>query len=75
LLNNAIKFTKHGFVELGCDVENGKVVIYVKDTGIGIDEKHNEDVFKRFWQIDMTTTRTYGGNGLGLSICKELCEL
>ncbi len=75
LINNAIKFTDKGFVEVGIEKENGSVRIYVKDTGIGIDQDKLESIFYRFIQGHKTKTKIYGGTGLGLAISKNLAEL
>jgi signal transduction histidine kinase/FixJ family two-component response regulator len=80
LLSNALKFTDAGEVEVTLHVMNeGKEPplweIRVRDTGIGIDEEGMSKLFQEFSQVDETTTRVYGGTGLGLFICKELCEL
>lgn len=77
LLNNGLKFTQAGTVEAGCYVERaGFAVFFVKDTGIGIPETHQELIFERFRQFDsnFTVSRDYGGVGLGLSICKGLVD-
>ena len=81
LLSNAIKFTNQGKVELIIDIqekmnENQSVIRFmVKDTGIGIDKKYQEKIFNAFSQQDMSTTRKYGGTGLGLTISRELLKL
>ena len=80
LLNNAIKFTEKGEVMLSCElVENTgtemKLLIKVKDTGIGISEEYKKKLFESFTQADSSVTRKYGGTGLGLSISKRLVEL
>ena len=76
LLNNAIKFTNTGKVELQIiDKPNNYVEFKVKDTGIGINLEKQQDIFNSFSQADGTTTRKYGGTGLGLSISKQLVEL
>ncbi|MGD9930608.1 MAG: PAS domain S-box protein [Mangrovibacterium sp.] len=75
LMKNAIKFTANGFVELGCQPDNGQLVFYVKDSGIGIAPNRLEAIFDRFTQADLKLNRTYEGSGLGLSICKSYAEL
>ena len=79
LLRNALKFTHKGSIEFGFTeiVDSGKSFIqfYVKDTGIGIDNKHHDTIFNMFRQIDDTHTRKFGGMGIGLSIAKKTVEL
>lgn len=75
LLSNAIKFTHEGEIELGCSRKNNQLQFYVKDTGIGIDEELHNFIFERFRQADLSSTRQYGGNGLGLAIAKEFVAL
>ena len=75
LLNNALKFTQKGFIEFGYLRENDFLKFYVKDTGIGIAPEQHEKIFERFRQIDSSTSRKFGGNGLGLSIAKSYTEL
>jgi two-component system sensor histidine kinase/response regulator len=80
LMSNAVKFTHEGHVVLdatGTVVENGRFTlrIDVTDTGIGIPADRLDRLFKTFSQIDSSTTRHYGGSGLGLSIVKRLAEL
>jgi len=70
LVNNALKFTNVGFVEIGCSEKQEFLEFYVKDTGIGIDPKDFDLIFERFRQVDMSSTRNFGGTGLGLSISK-----
>lgn len=74
LLSNAIKFTQHGFVEFGYYFELPQIIFYVKDTGIGLSKFECEIIFERFRQIDDSSTRRYGGSGLGLSISKGVVE-
>ena len=77
LLSNAFKFTKKGKVLLTvCESkENNNIMQFtIKDTGIGIDNKLTENLFKPFVQADSATTRKYGGTGLGLAIVKQLVE-
>lgn len=79
LLSNALKFTHHGYVELCVNTINthGRVLstFKIKDTGIGLDVAHKNNLFDAFSQADISTTRHYGGTGLGLTICKELVTL
>jgi len=74
LINNAIKFTSEGEIVFGCERQDGEILFYVRDTGIGIPENLHIHIFKRFWQADINLTRQYGGTGLGLSISKALVE-
>ena len=81
LVSNALKFTAAGAVRVRVsappDLEVGSradVVIEVKDTGIGFDEREAARLFRRFEQADDCIARTYGGTGLGLSICQALAE-
>ncbi|OIO86355.1 MAG: hypothetical protein AUK01_03660 [Anaerolineae bacterium CG2_30_57_67] len=76
LVNNAIKFTQEGQVALRVDkLGEDKVLIRVKDTGIGIPADHLEKIFQEFSQVDSTTTRKAGGTGLGLPISRKLVEM
>jgi PAS domain S-box-containing protein len=76
LLSNAVKFTPEGgSVEVAAHRVNGTVEIVVSDTGIGVRSEHLGSIFERFRQSTSTTTRRYGGLGLGLSIAKHLVEL
>lgn len=75
LVNNAIKFTEHGYVEIGFSETNDAVLIQVRDTGIGIPQQYHNQIFDRFRQIEEAHTRKYGGNGLGLAISKNLIDL
>ncbi len=76
LLNNAVKFTEHGFVELVVDLTNDNRLIFeVNDTGIGIPEEDLNFIFEEFVQVDSSNTRQYSGTGLGLAICKRIIEL
>jgi signal transduction histidine kinase/CheY-like chemotaxis protein len=72
LINNAYKFTDEGEIEVGCTIDNEKLIFRVRDTGIGIPEDMQSVIFERFMQVDNGTSRTYGGTGLGLSIVKGL---
>lgn len=74
-LSNAIKFTKKGAIQLGFEEKSGFVSIFVKDTGIGIEKDKLMSVLKPFIQSDMSSTKLYGGVGIGLTLCKELSIL
>lgn len=80
LLNNAIKFTDTGSVCLmlhGNRQPEGRYKLHgsVTDTGIGMTMQQQQKLFQSFHQADESVTRKYGGSGLGLTICKQLCEL
>ena len=75
LLGNAVKFTEHGSILVRCAREEGRYLISVADTGIGVCDENLERLFKPFHQIDTGLSRKYEGTGLGLSICKKLVEL
>ena len=75
LLGNALKFTERGHVLLRLDYHDGTLVIEVEDTGIGIAAQHLERIFDPFAQADASTTRQFGGTGLGTTISRQLVEL
>jgi two-component system, sensor histidine kinase and response regulator len=80
LVENAIKFTEKGEVlirtELAADSENEATIRFsVSDTGIGIPKDRQQAIFERFVQADGSTTRRFGGTGLGLTISKQLTEM
>lgn len=75
LVNNAIKFTEFGFVELGFKLLDKSVLFWVRDTGIGMNSQQLDVIFERFRQVDNTSTRKFGGAGLGLAISKGLADL
>lgn len=79
LVGNAMKFTERGSVTIGAGLlrnQNGemRLRLEVADTGRGIDPEGMPRLFKPFSQVDSSITRRYGGNGLGLSICKGIAE-
>jgi two-component system, NarL family, sensor histidine kinase BarA len=75
LVSNAVKFTSAGgTVNVGADVAGERVALFVSDTGIGIAPEHLGKVWEVFYQVDGSTTREYGGAGLGLSIVKSFVE-
>ena len=76
LLSNAIKFTESGSVQVEVrEISIDRLLLTVKDTGIGIAQEDLEHIFEEFRQIDQTTTRKYSGTGLGLAITKSLVQL
>lgn len=81
LVTNAIKFTEKGWVNLRCRLEKlegaegAKAVLEVEDTGIGMDPEFLPEIFKAFRQADSSTTRKYGGTGLGMTIVRRLVDL
>ncbi len=75
LLENALKFTKSGYIEIGYRVNGANLDLYVKDTGIGIAPDKQAFIFERFSQENKDSSETYGGLGLGLSIARENTEL
>lgn len=75
LIDNALKFTKKGYVEFGYQNHNSNIQFYVKDTGIGMQKEKKDIVFNSFLQLDNSISRKYAGTGLGLAISKGLVEL
>jgi len=76
LLTNAIKFTEHGKITLSMKIiDDRRIRFEVRDTGIGLSKEQKKKLFKSFSQADGSTTRKYGGTGLGLVISKQLVEL
>ncbi len=80
LCSNALKFTHHGGVSVSIDVEvlkypNYHISVRVKDSGIGISEQDQHKLFSAFTQADESTSRKFGGTGLGLALSKELSRL
>jgi len=76
LIDNALKFTDEGFINFGYETQKSDTLLfYVKDSGIGMDEKKKELVFERFRKIEDNKTKLYRGAGLGLAICKSLIKL
>lgn len=76
LLTNALKFTDRGYIEFGVEkYDKQNIYFKVEDSGIGIRKELHEIIFERFRQGEDNTVRHYGGNGLGLSIVRNLIEL
>lgn len=74
LLQNAIKYTDEGTIEIIIEEEKKFVNISIKDTGIGIPEEDIDRIFERFYRVDKARSRTVGGTGLGLAIVKHIIE-
>lgn len=73
LVDNALKFTPSGgWITLGAKAKSEFIEIKVSDNGIGIPKEWSEQVFERFYQVDSSSTRKFGGSGLGLSIVREI---
>lgn len=80
LIGNAIKFTDKGFIKIHSSsqpLNDSQILIRltIEDTGIGIERKDFKSIFKKFSQADTSSTRRFGGAGLGLAISKEIAEL
>ncbi|MBF0194349.1 MAG: PAS domain S-box protein [Magnetococcales bacterium] len=76
LISNAIKFTEKGSVDVSVEVlSDGQVSFVVTDTGVGISQDKQAEIFRPFIQADSSITRHYGGTGLGLAICRRLAAL
>ncbi|MBN2341007.1 MAG: response regulator [Deltaproteobacteria bacterium] len=80
LVDNAIKFTHEGGIAIRLsqreeDVWNSRLRFSVSDTGIGVPDDMHQHVFERFTQVDSSTTRRYGGTGLGLATAKQIVQL
>ena len=75
LIDNALKFSDQDkIVEVGIKKDNDEIKVWVKDQGIGIDEKEIKNIWERFYQVDKTRSPDTDGTGLGLSIVKQLIE-
>lgn len=75
LVSNAVKFTDQGQVRLRARADAGGLILEVSDTGVGMTALQQASLFRPFVQADASTTRRFGGSGLGLSICRELVEM
>ncbi len=75
LIGNSVKFTETGGVTISAERKGERVLICVRDTGIGIPANKLESIFEAFSQVDTSTTRKTGGTGLGLPISRHLIEL
>ncbi len=75
LFDNAVKYTEAGKVSIGITGNNEIVQFYVRDTGPGIPAEDVAHLFEKFYRVDSSVTRTIGGTGLGLFICRKIVEL
>lgn len=75
LVENAVKYNKeNGTVKISVHNEKRKVVLTVSDTGVGIEQKHLDKIFDRFYRVDESRNRNTGGTGIGLNIVKQICK-
>jgi len=75
LIDNAIKFTQHGCITLGYKLNENELLFFVKDTGVGIQDQNNKQIFDYFMQENTASNRGYEGSGLGLTIAKGFIDL
>jgi signal transduction histidine kinase len=75
LIDNAIKFTERGKIELELSRSDGRAVVEISDTGIGIDDDSLERVFDRFYRTDKSRNRQVPGTGLGLAIVRSIVRV
>ena len=74
LIGNSVKFTHAGGITVNTDFKGGKLMVEVRDTGIGIPDDMKEKVLEPFTQVDQSSTRKYAGTGLGLTIASRILE-
>lgn len=75
LIDNAIKFTGQGGVKVTLEGNEKQVTVAIQDTGVGIAKEDIAHLFQKFYRVDSSATRTIGGTGLGLYLCRRLIEL
>ncbi len=75
LADNAVKFTKQGHVSIGFALQGSELVIFVKDTGVGVNKELHDSIFNKFMQENVSDTRGHEGSGLGLSIVEGIAKL
>ena len=74
LIDNAVKFINNGIITVGYEFSADKVILFVRDTGIGISPDKQQVIFEAFRQEDESHSKRFGGTGLGLALCKKLVE-
>ncbi len=74
LIKNAVKFTEEGNIELGIFSNRNNITFYVRDTGIGIAQRHKDLIFNIFRQVEEINEKKYGGTGIGLTISKMIAK-
>jgi two-component system, chemotaxis family, CheB/CheR fusion protein len=74
LVGNALKFTRQGAVDIHIAEAENEIQVVVRDTGPGIPDEHLEAIFQPFFQVDSSNTRSVGGTGLGLAVCRRLAR-
>jgi len=76
LIKNALDFVppNTGNVTIGAIVDTEFIEFFVQDNGSGMSSEHQKEIFKKFYQVDTSTSRKKGGSGLGLAICKGIIE-
>lgn len=75
IFDNAVKYTEAGTITIGLTGDDRVVQFFVRDTGPGIPQDDIPHLFQKFYRVDMSATRTIGGSGLGLFICRKIIEL
>jgi signal transduction histidine kinase len=75
IFDNAVKYTESGKISNGLTGDDQVVQFYVRDTGPGIPREDIPHMFQKFYRVDSSATRTIGGTGLGLFICRKIVEL
>jgi len=75
LFDNAVKYTEAGKVSIGLTGDDKIVQFYIKDTGPGIPPEDVPHLFQKFYRVDNSATRSIGGTGLGLFICRKIVEI
>jgi signal transduction histidine kinase len=76
MVKNAVDFVpdQGGEIKVGVEQDDKDYLFYVKDNGVGISIVNQKNLFKKFFQVDTSATRTHGGTGLGLVVCKGIIE-